>query len=169
MKWIISMLLFISVIGCTDSQQIPDGIIGKREMEKILWDMVQADRYVNYYIVNKIDSTIDKKKESAIFYERVFQMNGITRQEFIKSYKFYLGRPDITKVLFDSIAARAERRKSEVYVNKKNPFLEKRDSLRRRDSILQADSLRRIDSINQVDTASTSELSDSALRELLYK
>lgn len=166
---VLVLLLLITFAGCTDSQQIPDGIIGKEKMERIMWDMLQADRYVNLYINPNKDSTEAKKKEAAVFYQRVFQMHGISREEFLKSYKFYLSRPDITKVIFDSISTRADKRRGDVYTSRKNPFLEKRDSLRRLDSIRQADSIRITDSINQFDSASTSELSDSAIREMLFK
>jgi hypothetical protein len=169
MKWLIAFIALSIAVACTDNQKIPEGVIGKQQMEGILWDMLQADRYVNFYIHSSKDSTLDKKKEAAIFYERVFQMHGISRDEFIQSYKFYLSRPDITKVMFDSIASRAEKRRAEVYTGRRNPFFEKRDSIRRRDSILRADSIRKVDSINSIDSASTSQMSDSALRELLYK
>jgi hypothetical protein len=169
MKWWPAFLLILLFGSCTDSQKIPEDVIGKKKMEGILWDMLQADRYVSFYINTKKDSTVDKKKEAAIFYDRVFQMHGITRDEFVRSYKFYLSRPDITKVLFDSIASRAEKRRADVYKSRRNPFLERRDSIKKLDSIQEADSLRRADSTNAVDSTSTSEMSDSALRELLYK
>ncbi len=169
MKWFLIPLIFAAAIACTDSQKIPEGIIDKPKMEKILWDMLQADRFVNFYVTNKNDSSLEKKKEASLVYERVFQMHGITREEFVKSYKFYLSRPDITKVLFDSIAARGEKRRSEVYSGRRNPFLEKRDSLRRADSIRRVDSVRDADSMIITDSTSTSELSDSAIRELLFK
>lgn len=169
MKWRGGLAILLIFVACTNNTKIPSDIIGKEKMEKILWDMVQADRFVQTFIMVKKDSSEDKKKEAAIFYERVFQMTGISRDEFIKSYKYYLSRPDITKTLFDSISARADRRRAEVHSGRRNPFLEKRDSLKRLDSIRQADSLLRMDSINSVDTGSTSEMSDSALRELLFK
>jgi len=169
MKWALLIGCVFALNACTDTHKVPDDIIQKAKMEKILWDMVQADRYVNTFILNTRDSTEVKKKEAAVFYERVFQMNGITRDEFIKSYKFYLGRPDITKMMFDSINARASRKLPEVHAPRRNPFLNRRDSLRALDSVRRIDSIRAIDSQKIADTGSTSELSDSALREMLYK
>ena len=169
MKWIAGMLLLMAIVSCTDSTKVPSDIIQKDKMEKIMWDMLQADRFVNTYILTKGDSSVAKKEEAAVVYERVFKLHNITREEFTKSYEFYMSRPDITKVLFDSISSRADRRKAEAHMPRKSPLLQKRDSLRRLDSIRQADSIRVADSINAVDTASTSQMSDSALREMLYK
>lgn len=164
MKWIAACLLVVIFAACTNNDKIPKGIIGKDKMEKIMWDMLMADRYVNLYITNKKDSTIDKKEDAAEVYERVFRMHGITRDEFIKSYKFYLSRPDITKVLFDSISARADKRRGEAHAPKRyNPILQKRDSLHRVDSIRRADSIEKLEF-----KESTEGLSDSEMRKRMF-
>jgi hypothetical protein len=164
MKWIAACLLVVIFAACSDSDKIPKGIIGKEKMEKVMWDMLMADRYVNLYINNSKDSTTDKKKDAAVVYERVFQMHGITRDEFIKSYKFYLSRPDITKVLFDSISAQAEKRRAEAHAPKRyNPILQKRDSLRRVESIRKADSIEKLEF-----KESTEGLSDSEMRRRMF-
>ena len=129
-----------------------------------MWDMVQADRYVSSFIMNQPNDSPDVKKEKAtIFYEKVFDLNKISREEFLKSYRFYLGRPDLTKTMFDSIASRADRQRDQLY--RQSP---KNSMLSRRDSLLRADSIRRADSIEKVDLAkpSTEELfADSVLKE----
>lgn len=79
-----------------------------------MWDIVQADRFVNGFLPRPGDSSFNKA-ETLKIYDGVFKVHGITREAFFKSYKFYLSRPDITKVMFDSIAAQAERKKAEVY------------------------------------------------------
>lgn len=136
--------------GCSYHKKIPPGIIPKEKMEKILWDMVQADRFTSGYILTKKDSFEKKKEEAAGFYERVFDLHGITREEFVKSYKYYLGRPDITKTLFDSITVQAERRRDEAMQRVQDSVAK-----RHRDSL---------ELLNKVDTALT-EGSDSLRRE----
>lgn len=111
-RLIIVVLIFCS--ACTRNDKIPDGIIGKEKMESILWDMIQADRFSTQFLV-KDSAKLDVKKETFILYEQVFQINKVTKDEFVKSYKYYLSRPDITRVLFDSLATRANRRKEAVY------------------------------------------------------
>jgi hypothetical protein len=162
MRWIAGWLIILFVSGCTDNKKIPPGVIEQPRMEKILWDMMQADRYVAAFIVpNRKDDSALKKEKAAVLYEQVFQLNKISREDFLKSYKFYLGRPDLTKVMFDSIAARADRQRNDMY--RASP---KNSMLSRRDSLLRADSIRRADSIEKVDLAkpSTEELfADSVL------
>jgi hypothetical protein len=161
MRWVTGWLIILIIAGCVNNTKIPPGIIDKPKMEKILWDMVQADRFVANYIMTKDGDSATKKLKATETYEQVFRLNKISRDEFLKSYKFYLGRPDITKVMFDSISARADRQRNEIYKS-----LPKTSLLSRRDSLLRADSIRRADSIEKVDLAkpSTEELfADSVL------
>jgi hypothetical protein len=163
LRWI--AILFIFAVACTDNKKVPEEYIPKDRMEKIMWDMVQADRYVSTFIMTRRDSLPVKKEQASAFYERVFRLHGITKEEFQKSYNYYLGRPDLTKVLFDSISARAEKRRNEVYDGSRRRgslLFQRKDSLRRRDSLRIQDS---IDKAN----ITTEEMSDSALRKALFK
>lgn len=108
---ILSIIVFLS---CTDKTRIPNGIISKQKMEKILWDMIQADRFSSQYL-KKDSATKNIKLENLKLYEQIFQIHGTSKEEFAKSFRFYLNRPDITKTIFDSLAAKANRRKEESY------------------------------------------------------
>jgi len=162
MRWIAGWLIILVITGCTNNKKIPPEIIQQPRMEKILWDMMQADRYVASFIMpDKVMDSAIKKEKAAVMYEQVFRLNNISRDEFLKSYKFYLGRPDITKTMFDSISARADRQRNEMY--RSSP---KSSMIARRDSLLHADSVRRVDSIEKIDLAkpSTADLfADSVL------
>lgn len=161
MRWVAGWMIIVILAGCVNNDKIPPGIIEKPRMEKILWDMLEADRFVANFIMTKDGDSATKKLQAAETYEQVFRLNKISRDEFLKSYKFYLGRPDITKVMFDSISARADRKRSEIYKASPKSML-----LSRRDSLLRADSIRRADSIEKIDLKkpSTEELfADSVL------
>ncbi|MBL7699756.1 MAG: DUF4296 domain-containing protein [Chitinophagaceae bacterium] len=157
-------LIVLMFAACTNRTKVPEGIIEQKRMEKIMWDMLQADRYVSSFILNQPNDSPDVKNEkAALFYEKVFSLNKISKEEFLKSYKFYLGRPDITKTMFDSISARADRQRDQMYRQSPRSVLQSK-----RDSLLRADSLRRADSIEKIDLAkpSTEELfADSVLKE----
>lgn len=99
-------------VSCTDKDKVPAGVLPKDKMEKVLWDMIQAERYRETFVR---DSALDLKKETFKLYAQVFEIHQISKDEFIKSYKFYMSRPDITRVMFDSLATRANRRREELY------------------------------------------------------
>jgi hypothetical protein len=100
------------VISCTDKDKIPAGVLPKEKMEKVLWDMIQAERYRETFVR---DSAKDLKKETFTLYAQVFEIHQISKDEFVKSYKFYMSRPDIARTMFDSLATRANRRRDEMY------------------------------------------------------
>lgn len=104
-------------VACINKNKIPSDVLPREEMEKVMWDMIQADRFSSQFMER--DSTLRKniKIENLKQYERVFQLHKVTREEFVHSFKFYLSRPDINRVLFDTMAARANRRRTEVYTN----------------------------------------------------
>lgn len=110
------LLLFVilSFGACTNTTKIPEGIIAKPKMEVVLWDLIQADRFSTLFLL-KDSSTKAIDLENIKLYQRVLQIHKISKEDFIKSYKFYLSRPDISKVIFDSIAVKAERQREKIY------------------------------------------------------
>ena len=98
--------------GCTDKDKIPAGVLPKEKMQKVLWDVIQAERFRETFIR---DSSKDLKAETFKLYAQVFAIHKVTKDEFAKSYKFYMGRPDIAREMFDSLATKANRAREEMY------------------------------------------------------
>src|SRR6478672_9322859 len=96
---IISCLCLLIFISCSNEDAIPQKVIPQKEMQKILWDMLLADRYTSQYIAK--DTTKKLKIENLKLYDQVFQLHKITKAQFIESFDFYLQRPNLTKVMFD--------------------------------------------------------------------
>jgi hypothetical protein len=121
------------LVSCTDKDKIPAGVLPKDKMEKVLWDIIQAERYRDTYVR---DSSLDLKKETFKLYAQVFEIHQVSKDEFIKSYKFYMSRPDIARVMFDSLATRANRRREELYKPKAldTASIQKMDTLKQVDS-----------------------------------
>ena len=108
-------LLFISLIiltfGCIQDKKIPKDVLPQNEMRKIMWDLIRADAYVSAFVMK--DSTKDQKTESAILYEKIFDIHSTTRETFKKSLAFYESRPDLFKAISDSL--RIDERKGSEY------------------------------------------------------
>ncbi|HEX6432271.1 MAG TPA: DUF4296 domain-containing protein [Niastella sp.] len=100
------------LISCTDKDKIPAGVLPKDKMQKVLWDVIQAERFRETFIK---DSSKDLKAETFKLYAQVFEIHKVTKDEFVKSYKFYMSRPDIARDMFDSLATQANRRREEMY------------------------------------------------------
>lgn len=117
MRFSYFIFLIILNFACIRNNKIPKDVIPQNQMRKIMWDLMRADAYVTDFIMK--DSTRDKKAESAKLYEKIFDIHSTTRETFKKSLAFYQGRPDLFKVISDSL--RIDEKKSQQYVDEKKP------------------------------------------------
>ena len=137
MRLLIFLLLLTVLFASCGSSAVPSGIISSDRMETILWQLMQSDEYVNTVVAK--DPSKKSSTERMKIYQQVFDLNKTSMREFKKSYQFYMEHPDITKIMFDSIIAKAGRQRIELY--KPKP-----DTLKSR---TRADSLKiKTDSIN---------------------
>jgi hypothetical protein len=108
----IVVLMWI-VTGCSNKDQAPAGVLSKEKMEAVLWDIIQAERFTATFVAK--DSSKNVREENFKLYSQIFSIHQVTKDEFITSYKFYLSRPDIARVLFDSLSTMANRKREELY------------------------------------------------------
>jgi len=120
MRFFLFIILIISNFACIRDNKIPKDVIPQNQMRKIMWDLMRADAYVTDFVMK--DSTRDKKAESAKLYEKIFDINSTTRETFKKSLSFYQSRPDLFKVISDSL--RADEKKSQQYPDEKKPQID---------------------------------------------
>lgn len=107
MKGIVFLLLVFLWAGCSQADVIPGDIIPKNKMETILWQLMQTDEFVNYTVVR--DTTLSLDKQRIKLYNQVLMLNKVSREEFKKSYQFYMAHPAISKVMFDSLSVKGNR------------------------------------------------------------
>jgi hypothetical protein len=100
-------------IGCSDKNSVPSGILGREDMQNVLWDMIQADQYSSY--LAKDSARVSLKLENMRLYDQVFQLHHVTREKFTKSYKYYMAHPELTQTLMDSLLAMGNRIRTENY------------------------------------------------------
>jgi hypothetical protein len=120
MRFPLFIILIISTVGCIQDKKIPKDVLSQNEMRKIMWDLMRADTYVSAFIMK--DSTKNQKAESAILYEKIFDIHSTTREAFKKSLAFYESRPDLFKAISDSL--RTDERKAQQYQNETKPELD---------------------------------------------
>ena len=103
--------------GCRGKNHVPSGVLPREKMESVLWDMIQADQYSSF--LTKDSAHVDLKLERLRLYEQVFLLHGVSRDQFRKSYDYYMAHPDLTEALFDSLQTRGTRLRSEEYSHSK--------------------------------------------------
>ena len=113
MRFSLFIILIILTIGCIQDKKIPKDILSQNEMRKIMWDLMRADAYVSNFIMKDSTKTKNQKAESAILYEKIFDIHSTTRENFKKSLAFYESRPDLFKAISDSL--RSDERNVQQY------------------------------------------------------
>ena len=101
MRAIIFILVILFFTACSQKNNIPKGILSQQEMRTVLWDLMRSDEFVNGFLSK--DSLLNRKKASIILYEKVFRLHKTNQEEFNKSLSFYQSRPDLLKVIADSL------------------------------------------------------------------
>jgi hypothetical protein len=96
----------VIVISCTEKNKIPKDILSQEKMQVVLWGMISAGEYLDGYVVKK--DSLNRIAETSKIYSQVFQVNGITKESFDKSYSYYREHPDLMKVLLDSLGKRQQ-------------------------------------------------------------
>lgn len=102
------------LVACSDSESIPSDVYPPAKMEKIFWDMLLADRY-SALVLSKDSAQRNLKEETFKTYEKVFSIHRTNKAEFVRSFSYYLSRPDLTSVMFDSLYTRASKQRIESY------------------------------------------------------
>ncbi len=89
-------------------------------MSGILWEMIQVDQY-SVQFLDKDSVKENVRNKTGQYYNEVLQMHHVTRDDFQKSLQFYVSRPDISKVMFDSLYAQATRQRGKIYERSPKP------------------------------------------------
>ena len=99
--FLIAFFLFLFQ-SCVEKDKLPANVLSKNKMQSVLWDLLRADEFV----VNNStkDSALNIRDKSIELYDQVFRIHNITRDEFQKSLDYYQTRPDLLKVILDSIS-----------------------------------------------------------------
>ncbi|MBP6686248.1 MAG: DUF4296 domain-containing protein [Lacibacter sp.] len=99
-------LFGISVVfffACSNSKKTPEYVLAPEKFQKVLTDVMLVDALTTERLFR--DTALKLKDENAAYFLKIFEMHGVTKNEFMRSYNFYLSRPDLLRVIADSISA----------------------------------------------------------------
>ena len=117
MKYLGFTLWFFFAVSCTDKSGTSAGILGKEKMQAVMWDIIRADAFTEQFI--KKDSSKNVFIENMKLQNAIFSIHQVTRSEYYKSYDYYIAHTDLIRGVLDSMSAKAERDRGELY--RQNP------------------------------------------------
>ena len=102
-----NLLLFtclLFLLACGKSQKVPQNVLPVPKMTNVLWDMMLADELVAHNV--PVDTGSVRIDTSMILYSQIAEAHNTTQQQFKKSLDYYKTRPDLMKVILDTLTNR---------------------------------------------------------------
>ena len=113
-------LFFTLFVGC--GSDVPSDLLQPKQMEELMMDMVVVDSYSDAVV--GLNSRDKKTEWLSSETDKVLAIRKISKDKFLKSYNFYKGRPDLFKVIIDTLQNRSQRNKDKIYDAKKFKYVE---------------------------------------------
>lgn len=101
-KWIVLLGVFFFA-GCNGAYTSSADILGKKKMQDVLWDIVQAEAYTKK-IIQK-DSSKNNAEENVKLQQQIFTKHNVTKEDFYSSYRYYQNHPSEMQSILDSIVS----------------------------------------------------------------
>lgn len=101
-QWVHLFFFGLLIAGCNNKGKDND-ILPSARMQAVLSDLMRADQFISDFRVPK-DTAMDRDVESIKLYQQVFTIHNISRTRFEKSLAYYQSRPDLLKIIMDSIS-----------------------------------------------------------------
>lgn len=116
--FVTALLMFF--ISCNAG--VPSGILKPKEMEEVLFDMAIVDSYAEN--IHSLNSTDKKTEWLSLQADKVLAIRKIEKNTFLNSYQFYKGRPDLLKVIIDTLHNKLQRNKDKIYDASKFKYID---------------------------------------------
>src|SRR5688572_26923951 len=100
------LLFLLLLIGACKGESVPKDIFPPEKMEAVLYDIIRADEYVDHSSL--ADSTYRQLTKRTTLYDSVFHLHSINKKEYERSMKYYENRPDLLKVILDSLHSKTD-------------------------------------------------------------
>ncbi|MBI1779816.1 MAG: DUF4296 domain-containing protein [Sphingobacteriales bacterium] len=101
MRFLFFIVIIIAAIACADKrQEKPKNLLNKTSMTAILSDVLVADAVATE--IKTRDSLINLNALSAAYYQQIFKIHNISKEQFTSSYNYYVSHPDEFKEVLDS-------------------------------------------------------------------
>jgi hypothetical protein len=111
-KW--SARVFLLFLFSCSGNKLPKQILPADKMEKVIWDMIEADQYYRENVVRD-SAKINVHQARYDLYNTVFRIHGISKETFAKSYAYYVDHPQLLKVMFDSLSTKGNKQLQDFY------------------------------------------------------
>lgn len=88
---------------------MPPDLLQPKKMTAVLWDVMQADEWMNLKYNSGTSSSLSRFDSSVVLYNQIFAIHHTTSDQFKKSIRFYQAHPNLLQTVFDSLQNQSTR------------------------------------------------------------
>ncbi len=99
-KLLISIFMFLLFSGCAEMkpESVPKNILSQDSMALVLADVLILDEgVIKRKLTDSLRNLLNQK------YLRVFEIHGITKEQFLISHEYYVTRPDQMELIYQEV------------------------------------------------------------------
>jgi hypothetical protein len=100
-------IFFLALLISSCKSSLPGDILPPKKMQAVLWDVMQADAMAEYYAAK--DSTFTRLSKHIDYYQKVFVIHKISKEDFTRSLAYYENHPSSLKPILDSLQSFGQR------------------------------------------------------------
>ena len=102
------LLLSCILLACSNAEKA-NKLIDMKTMQTVVWQLMQVDEY--YTRISVVDSTWKADKKNVEFYQQIFDLNKVDRNNFYHTIEYLQKHPIEFKKLMDSVNELSKREK----------------------------------------------------------
>lgn len=110
-KNIVAVILVGIMMQSCGGTNIPSDVLPPEKFSRVMWDMMRADEMTAE--ARAADTGVNIETYAEKLYLQVFAIHQTNKEEFKRSFNFYQGRPDLSKIIFDTLINRGNRGRQE--------------------------------------------------------
>lgn len=107
MRYLLFVMLLACLAGCSKSK-LPKDILEPEKMQAVYWDYLRADIFANEFV--RRDTSKNAETENAKLQLQVFKIHKVSKEQFYKSFDYYLKNKDLMKAMLDTMLARRKQK-----------------------------------------------------------
>jgi hypothetical protein len=128
MRNFLILIFAVSLFSCKSS--VPGDVLPPKKMQAVLWDVLQANEMAEYY--GATDSAFKGLSKHVEYYQRVFAIHKISKEDFTRSLTYYEDHPSRLKPILDSLQSFIQRLDKADTITKPAPPIITDTSLKKR-------------------------------------
>ena len=110
-----ALFLYLVLPSCSAPKvTIPSDVLSEAKMVSIMSDIQIAESVITFNFTNKDTS----KMQADAFYDFIYKNHKTTKEQFNKSFDFYLSQPEILNKIYDEVLVELSKRQGQA--TKKN-------------------------------------------------